>query len=140
MLRVMTLVDANNGIWELEYFNTALNELYRLNTPIAITSKSFVTAIGVTFFVFMIYETYRMQNKKNIQENTYGSAEWKTPEQISKKRDKDYENNIILTKTELVSKDMKTSGMNKHIVLLGRPGTGKSRYFFKPNILNANRQ
>ena len=137
-LRVATLVDANNGIWELEFFTIAINELYKLNTPIAFTSKNLVIAMGVSFFVLMVYETYRMQNKKNIQEDTYGSAEWKSPKDIIKKRDKDFENNIILTQTELISKNMKTSGMNRHIILLGRPGTGKSRYFFKPNLLSAN--
>jgi len=123
MLRVMTLVDANNGIWDLEFFTIALNELYKINTPIAFTSKNLVTAMGVSFFVFMIYETYRIQNKKNIQENTYGSAEWRNPKDIADKKDKNFENNIILTQTELISKNMKKSGMNKHIILLGRPGT-----------------
>ena len=123
MLRVTTLVEANNGTWELEYFTIALNELYKISTPIAFTSKNFVTAMGVSFFVLMLYETYRMQNKRNIQENTYGSAEWKTAKDISNKRDKNYENNMILTKTELISKNMKKSEMNKHVVLIGRPGT-----------------
>jgi len=123
MLRVMTLVDANNGIWDLEFFTIAINELYKINTPIAFTSKNLVTAMGVSFFVFMIYETYRIQNKKNIQENTYGSAEWRNPKDIADKKDKNFENNIILTQTELISKNMKKSGMNKHIILLGRPGT-----------------
>lgn len=130
MLRVMTLVDANNGTWNLEFFTIALNELYKLNTPIAFTSKNLVTAMGVSFFVFMIYETYRIQNKKNIQENTYGSAEWRNPKDIATKRDKNFENNIILTQTELISKNMKTSGMNRHIVLLGRPGTRKISLLF----------
>ena len=44
---------------------------------------------------------------------------------------------MILTETELISKNMKVSGMNRHVILLGRPGTGKSRYYFKPNILSA---
>lgn len=123
MLRVATLVDANNGIWELEFFTIAINELYKLNTPIAFTNKNIVIAAGVSFFVFMIYETYRIQNKKNIQENTYGSAEWRNPKDIANKRDKNYENNMILTQTELVSKNMKISGMNRHVILLGRPGT-----------------
>ena len=79
-----------------------------------------------------------MQNKKNIQENTYGSAEWKTPNDIKDKRDKNFENNMILTQTELISKNMKISKMNRHVILIGRPGSGKSRYYFKPNILNAN--
>lgn len=123
MLRVLTLVDANSGTWELEFFTIALNDLYKINTPVTITSKNLGIAAGVSFFVFMIYETYRIQNKKNIQENTYGSAEWRNPKDIANKRDKNYENNMILTQTELVSKNMKISGMNRHVILLGRPGT-----------------
>lgn len=123
MLRVLTLVDANNGTWNLEFFTITLNNLYKINTPVTITNKNIAIATGVSFFVFMIYETYRIQNKKNIQENTYGSAEWRNPKDIANKRDKNYENNMILTQTELVSKNMKISGMNRHVILLGRPGT-----------------
>lgn len=125
MLRVTTLVSNNGGNWSLDYFTIALNELYRINTPIDISRNNILVSIGVSFFVFMVYETYRLQNKRNIQENTYGSAEWKTPKDIIKKRDKDYENNMILTKTELISKNMKISGMNRHVILIGRPGTRK---------------
>ena len=123
MLRVTTLVDINDGVWKLDYFTIALNELYKINTTLVLTSKNLVTALGVSFFMLMVYETYRMQNKKNIQENTYGSAEWRNPKDIANKKDKDFENNIILTETEMISKNMKVSGMNKHIILLGRPGT-----------------
>lgn len=130
MLRVTTLVSNNNDIWELNFFTIALNELYKINTPLVISSKNLGISIGVSFFIFMIYETYRMQNKKNVQENTYGSAEWKSPKDISKKRDKNFENNMILTQTELVSKNMKTSGMNRHVILLGRPGTRKIKILF----------
>ena len=73
--------------------------------------------------MLMIYETYRMQNKRNVQENTYGSAEWRTSKDIENKRDKVFENNMILSQTEFISKNMKKSGMNRHVILLGRPGT-----------------
>ena len=125
MLRVASLVEMNDGIWKIEYFTNTLNELYKLNAPIVFTGKTLVIAIGVSFFAFMVYETQKMQNKKNIQENTYGSAEWKTPKDIENKKDKEFENNIILTQTEQVSKNMKISGMNRHVILLGRPGTRK---------------
>ena len=137
MLRVATLVSSNGGTWSLEYFTIALNDLYKINTPIEFTRNNLLISIGVSFFVFMVYETYKMQNKKNIQENTYGSAEWRTAEDIRDKRDKKFENNMILTQTELISKNMKISKMNRHVVLIGRPGSGKSRYYFKPNILSA---
>ncbi len=138
MLRVTTLVSANNGNWSFDYFTIVLNELYKINTPIDFSRNNFLVSMGVSFFVLMIYETYKMQNKKNIQENTYGSAEWRTSNDIKDKRDKNFENNMILTQTELISKNMKISKMNRHVILIGRPGSGKSRYYFKPNILNAN--
>jgi len=59
-----------------------------------------------------------------------------SPKDIEKKKDKNFEDNMILTKSEQISKNMQISGMNRHVILLGRPGTGKSRYYFKPNILS----
>lgn len=125
MLRVTTLVEQNNGIWSLEILTISLNNLYKISTPLMLSGKNLAISVGVVFFCFMVYETYRMQNKKNIQENSYGSAEWCSPKDIKNKRDKIFENNMILTQTELISKNMKISGMNRHIVLLGRPGTRK---------------
>lgn len=122
MLRVTTLVSSNNGIWNLDYFTIALNELYKINTPVDISSKNLGISAGVSFFClwFMKLIVYKI---KNIQENTYGSAEWKNPNDIKNKRDKVFENNIILSQTEFISKNMKKSGMNRHVILLGRPGT-----------------
>ena len=80
--------------------------------------------------MLMIYETYRMQNKRNMQENTYGSAEWRTSKDIENKRDKVFENNMILSQTEFISKNMKKSGMNRHVILLGRPGTRQISLLF----------
>lgn len=125
MLRVTTLVEQNNGIWSLEILTISLNDLYKISTPLMLSGKNLAISVGVVFFCFMVYETYRMQNKKNIQENSYGSAEWCSPKDIKNKRDKIFENNMILTQTELISKNMKISGMNRHVVLLGRPGTRK---------------
>lgn len=132
------MVSMNNGNWNFEYFTIALNEIYKIGTPLDLSMNNIMTSFGVSIFALMVYETYKMQNKKNIQENTYGSAEWRSPKDIKNKKDKDFENNMILTETEQVSKNMGKSKMNRHVVLIGRPGTGKSRYYFKPNILSAN--
>ena len=55
MLRITTLVSYNNGIWNLEFFSVALNELYKINTPIEVTNKNLVISLGVSFFAFMVY-------------------------------------------------------------------------------------
>lgn len=130
MLRVMTLASNNEGVLSFECFYIALNELYKLNTPIDISDKNIGISAVVSLFAIMIYETYEMQNKKNIQEDTYGSAEWQNPKDIATKRDKNFENNIILTQIEQVSKNMKISQMNRHVILLGRPGTRKISLLF----------
>ena len=130
MLRVTTLVEQNNGIWSLEILTISLNNLYKISTPLMLSGKNLAISVGVVFFCFMVYETYRMQNKKNIQENSYGSAEWCSPKDIKNKRDKIFENNMILTQTELISKNMKISGMNRHVILLGRPGTRQIKILF----------
>lgn len=71
MLRVTTLVSNNGGSWSLDYFTITLNELYKINTPIEFSRNNLFISMGVSFFILMIYETYKLQNKKNIQENTY---------------------------------------------------------------------
>lgn len=130
MLRVTTLVSSNGGNWSFDYFTIAINELYKINTPIKLSRNNIFVSFGVSFFVLMIYETYKMQNKKNIQENTYGSAEWRTSNDIKDKRDKNFENNIILTQTELISKNMKISKMNRHVILIGKPGSREISLLF----------
>ena len=65
----------------------------------------------------------KCKTRKIFKKIQIGSAEWKSPKDIKNKRDKDFENNMILTQTELVSKNMKKSEMNRHVILLGRPGT-----------------
>lgn len=68
--------------------------------------------------------------RKTFKRTHIGSAEWRNPKDIQNKRDKDFENNMILTQTELISKNMKTSGMNRHVILIGRPGTRKITILF----------
>ena len=136
-LRVMTAVENNGGKFELDLLDEVFHKLYFINTPVSLTQKNILMSLFITFIAFMIYECIRLQNKKNLQENTYGSAEWQNRSVLDKKKSKKFSDNIILTKTEQISKNMKVSGMNRHLLMVGRPGTGKSRYFFKPNILNA---
>ena len=72
----------------------------------------------------------KRKTRKIFKKIHIGSAEWKSPNDIKNKRDKDFENNMILTQTELVSKNMKKSGMNRHVILLGRPGTRQIKILF----------
>ena len=69
----------------------------------------------------------------------YGSARWGTAEDIKPYVDPAFENNIILTQTERLTmnsrpKDPKTA-RNKNVLIVGGSGSGKTRFWLKPNLL-----
>lgn len=80
------------------------------------------------------------KNAKKFRKNTeYGSARWGTAADIAPYVDPAFENNIILTQTESLTmnsrpKDPKTA-RNKNVLVIGGSGSGKTRFFIKPNLM-----
>ena len=80
------------------------------------------------------------KNAKKYRKNMeYGSARWGTAEDIRPYIDPVFENNIILTQTERLSmnsrpKDPKTA-RNKNVLIVGGSGSGKTRFWLKPNLI-----
>ena len=77
--------------------------------------------------------------KKFRQGEEYGSARWGKPEDIKPYTDDDFYNNVILTQTEYLTmnsrpKDPKYA-RNKNILVIGGSGSGKTRFFVKPNLM-----
>ena len=69
----------------------------------------------------------------------YGSARWGTHEDITPYIDPVFQNNVILTKTESLTmnsrpKDPKTA-RNKNVLVIGGSGSGKTRFWLKPNLM-----
>ena len=69
----------------------------------------------------------------------YGSARWGTHEDIVPYVDPVFQNNVILTKTESLTmnsrpKDPKTA-RNKNVLVIGGSGSGKTRFWLKPNLM-----
>ena len=80
------------------------------------------------------------KNAKKFRKNMeYGSARWGTAADIAPYVDQAFENNIILTQTESLTmnsrpKDPKTA-RNKNVLVIGGSGSGKTRFFIKPNLM-----
>ena len=80
------------------------------------------------------------KNAKKFRRNLeYGSARWGTREDIAPFMDPVFENNIILTQTESLMmsnrpKDPKNA-RNKNVLVIGGSGSGKTRFFLKPNLM-----
>ena len=72
----------------------------------------------------------------------YGSARWGTPADIAPYMDKDFFNNIPMTQTERITMASRPKqpkyARNKNILVIGGSGSGKTRFFCKPSLLQAH--
>ena len=97
--------------------------------------------VGVAAALLIRLAVYvKGKNAKKFRKNLeYGSARWGKPEDIAPYVDPKFENNIILTQTERLMmsnrpKDPKTA-RNKNVLVVGGSGSGKTRFFIKPNLM-----
>ena len=90
----------------------------------------------------LVYEKSR--NAKKYRHNIeYGSARWGTHADIVPFIDQDPWNNIILTKTESLTMNNRPkdprNARNKNVLVVGGSGSGKTRFFVKPNIMQCTK-
>ena len=83
---------------------------------------------------------YRSKNAKKFRQGVeYGSARWGIEKDIRPYADPEFENNIILTETESLTMSSRPKNpkyaRNKNILVIGGSGSGKTRFFVKPNIM-----
>ena len=83
------------------------------------------------------------KNAKKYRHNEeYGSARWGKPEDIAPFVDPLFENNILLTQTERLMMSNRPpdpkNARNKNVLIIGGSGSGKTRFFIKPQILQAH--
>jgi type IV secretion system protein VirD4 len=97
--------------------------------------------VGIAIAVIIRVGVYvKGRNAKKFRKNMeYGSARWGTQEDISPFIDPKFENNVILTQTErlMMSNRPKdpSKARNKNVLVVGGSGSGKTRFFIKPNLM-----
>ena len=118
----------------MEGFATAFSSLVPSFHPIDL-------CVGVAAALLIRLAVYvKGKNAKKFRKNLeYGSARWGRPEDIAPYVDPKFENNVILTQTERLMmsnrpKDPKTA-RNKNVLVVGGSGSGKTRFFIKPNLM-----
>ena len=80
------------------------------------------------------------KNAKKYRHNEeYGSARWGTHADIEPFEDATFANNVILSQTERITMNSRPklpkNARNKNVLVVGGSGSGKTRFFIKPNIL-----
>ena len=123
------------------HFITGLGDAFQKLTPSFVLHDLIVGIVFAAIIRLVIY--VKNKNAKKFRKDTeYGSARWSTHEDIRPYMDKDFRNNIILTKTEGLTmnsrpKDPKTA-RNKNVLVIGGSGSGKTRYLLKPNLMQCD--
>lgn len=118
----------------MDGFKTAFSSMMPSFHPIDL-------CVGVAAAVVIRLVVYfKGKNAKKFRKNMeYGSARWGTQDDIAPFVDPKFENNVILTQTErlMMSNRPKdpTKARNKNVLVVGGSGSGKTRFFIKPNIM-----
>jgi len=112
-----------------------MREVGGLNMPIPDVLAGIVVGVGMKILVVV-----KSKNAKKWKKDAeYGSARWGVPADIKPFIDPDPLNNVILTKTESLTMNSRLKNpeynRNKNILVLGGSGSGKTRFFVKPNIM-----
>lgn len=92
---------------------------------------------GMALYLIVYYKKKNAKKFRNGVE--YGSARWGNAKDIEPYIDPVFENNVLLTQTERLMMSGRPKNpkyaRNKNILVIGGSGSGKTRFFVKPNLM-----
>ncbi|HEP2882415.1 TPA: type IV secretory system conjugative DNA transfer family protein [Streptococcus pyogenes] len=116
--------------------------ILELNTMSFIPSihpSDILIGAGVAALIKFIVYTKGKNAKKFRQGKEYGSARWGTRKDIEPYVDEKFQNNILLTQTERLTMNGRPANpkyaRNKNVLVIGGSGSGKTRFYVKPNLM-----
>ena len=116
-----------------------LLELNRMSFVPSLYLIDIIMGIGTAVLIKFIVYTKGKNAKKFRQGKEYGSARWGNRKDIEPYMDEYFQNNILLTKTERLSMNGRPSNpkyaRNKNVLVIGGSGSGKTRFYVKPNLM-----
>lgn len=116
--------------------------ILELNTMSFIPSihpTDILMGVGIAALIKIIVYTKGKNAKKFRQGKEYGSARWGTRKDIEPYMDEKFQNNILLTQTERLTMNGRPLNpkyaRNKNVLVIGGSGSGKTRFYVKPNLM-----
>lgn len=116
--------------------------ILELNTMSFIPSihvADILMGVGVAALIKFIVYTKGKNAKKFRQGKEYGSARWGTRKDIEPYVDEKFQNNILFTQTERLTMNGRPENpkyaRNKNVLVIGGSGSGKTRFYVKPNLM-----
>ena len=115
-----------------------LNDLFSNPLPSFLPKDLLIGIAGGVALRLVVY--FKAKNAKKFRQGVeYGSARWGNAKDIEPYVDPVFENNVILTETERLMMSGRPKqpkyARNKNILVIGGSGSGKTRFFVKPNLM-----
>ncbi|HEP3078116.1 TPA: type IV secretory system conjugative DNA transfer family protein [Streptococcus pyogenes] len=101
--------------------------------------KNLIPGLILSVVIKLILIQKKKKAKKFREGREYGSARWGNEKDIEPYIDKKFENNVLLTQTERLTMNNRPKNpkyaRNKNVMVIGGSGSGKTRFFVKPNLM-----
>ena len=132
-------VRAYNGGDVIDKIFQGILELNTMSFLPSIHPTDIIMGVVVAVLIKFIVYTKGKNAKKFRQGKEYGSARWGTAKDIQPYMDEKFQNNILLTQTERLTMNGRPANpkyaRNKNVLVIGGSGSGKTRFYVKPNLM-----
>ena len=117
----------------------AFSQIDTLNYIPSLKIKNLIPSLILSVVIKLILIQKKKKAKKFREGREYGSARWGNEKDIEPYIDKKFENNVLLTQTERLTMNNRPKNpkyaRNKNVLVIGGSGSGKTRFFVKPNLM-----
>ncbi|HHK1542696.1 TPA: VirD4-like conjugal transfer protein, CD1115 family [Streptococcus pyogenes] len=105
----------------------------------SLNPRDLLVGVSVAAIVKLIVYSKGKNKKKYRQGKEYGSARWGESKDIAPYIDPKFENNVLITNTERLTMNSRPKNpkyaRNKNVLVIGGSGSGKTRFYVKPNLM-----
>ncbi|HEO0154743.1 TPA: VirD4-like conjugal transfer protein, CD1115 family [Streptococcus agalactiae] len=105
----------------------------------SLNPRDLLVGITVAALVKLVVYSKGKNKKKYRQGKEYGSARWGESKDIAPYIDPTFENNVLITNTERLTMNSRPKNpkyaRNKNVLVIGGSGSGKTRFYVKPNLM-----
>ncbi|MBG8180721.1 type IV secretory system conjugative DNA transfer family protein [Enterococcus faecium] len=117
----------------------AFSQIDTLKYISSLKIKNLIPGLILSVVIKLILIQKKKKAKKFREGREYGSARWGNEKDIEPYIDKKFENNVLLTQTERLTMNNRPKNpkyaRNKNVLVIGGSGSGKTRFFVKPNLM-----